>query len=124
MAEDHAINRSLAVTILQSAGYHVECAMNGAEAVKLAQEDRFDLILMDMQMPVMDGLEASREVRALGSAISQPRIVALTANVLASDRDTCLSAGMDDFIEKPFDLKRFLETVAKNLLTGESKKRN
>jgi signal transduction histidine kinase/DNA-binding response OmpR family regulator len=115
LAEDHEINRSLALTILESAGYNVECATNGVEAVGLARENRFDLILMDVHMPLMDGLEASRAVRALGDTVRQPRIVALTADALSDNRDECYGAGMNDFIEKPFELKRFLETVALNM---------
>ena len=115
LADDHEINRFVAARILESAGYCVEVARNGAEAVSLAREDRFDLILMDVQMPVMDGLEASRAVRALGDSMRQPRIVALTADVMANNRADCYAAGMDDFIEKPFDPERFLDTVGRNL---------
>jgi len=115
LAEDHEINRFLAVTLLESAGYAVEVAVNGVEAVSLARENRFDVILMDVHMPIMDGLEASRTVRALGGAVRQPRIVALTANALSSDRDECVAAGMDDFITKPLEPGRFLDTVAENM---------
>jgi CheY-like chemotaxis protein len=115
LAEDHEINRFLAVTLLQAAGYEVECAANGVEAVRLVQDSTFDLILMDVHMPLMDGLEASRAVRALGDAVRQPRIVALTADALSNDREKCLLAGMDDFIGKPFDPERFMDTVALNM---------
>jgi signal transduction histidine kinase/DNA-binding response OmpR family regulator len=115
VADDHEVNRFVAVRILESAGYSVVVARNGAEAVSLAQETRFDLILMDVQMPVMDGLEAARKLRALGDNTHQPRIVALTADVMANNRADCAAAGMDDFIEKPFDPERFLETIALNL---------
>ena len=115
LADDHEINRFLAITLLSSAGYSVEVAANGLEALGLARENRFDLILMDVQMPLMDGLDASRAVRASGNEVRQPRIVALTADVLASNREECLLAGIDDFIEKPFDPERFLDTVALNI---------
>jgi signal transduction histidine kinase/CheY-like chemotaxis protein len=120
LADDHEINRFLATTILNTAGYSVEVAVNGIEAVSLAREGRFDLILMDVQMPLMDGLEASRAVRALGDQVRQPRIVAMTADVLASNREDCVLAGMDDFIEKPFDPERFLEKVALNIAAPRS----
>jgi signal transduction histidine kinase/CheY-like chemotaxis protein len=115
LAEDHDINRFLALTILESAGYTVECAVNGDEAVTLAGQNRFDVILMDMHMPLVDGLEAARAVRALGQTIRQPRIVALTANAMPEDREACLLAGMDDFVAKPFDPEQLLKTVAANL---------
>ncbi len=121
LAEDHEINRFLATTLLHSAGYEVECAANGVEAVRLARETAFDLILMDVHMPLMDGLEAARAVRALGETVRQPRIVALTANAQSSDRDECFAAGMDDFITKPFDPERFLDTVALNMTASEPK---
>ncbi len=121
LAEDHEINRYLALTILHSAGYEVECATNGVEAVRLAHESAFDIILMDVHMPLMDGLEAARAVRALGASVRQPRIVALTANALSNDRDECFAAGMDDFVTKPFDPERFLQTVALNMTASGPK---
>jgi CheY-like chemotaxis protein len=90
---------------------------NGLEALRLARENIFGLILMDVHMPLMDGLEAARALRALGNAIAQPRIIALTANAMADDREECFLAGMDDFIAKPFDPDRFLHTVSLNFTT-------
>lgn len=89
---------------------------NGADAVKALQEKSYDLVLMDVNMPVMDGLEATRHIRAEIAADQQPWIVAITANVSEEDQQTCREAGMNDFIEKPFSkaaFQRVLETVRK-----------
>ena len=92
----------------------MEIAENGAEAVEMARGGTFDLVLMDMQMPVMDGLEATRQIRALGSAGALP-IVALTANAMKSDLEACLAAGMNDYVAKPIDRASLLAVLARNL---------
>ena len=115
LAEDHEINRQLAMTILEQAGYSVECATNGLEALAAARRGGFDLVLMDVQMPQMDGLESTRSIRASAGDLADIPIIALTANVMRSDREECLAAGMDDFIGKPIDAKAFLATVARTL---------
>lgn len=103
LAEDNQINAVLATTLLRRAGHKVDVAGNGAEAVKAAANGGYDLIFMDMHMPEMDGLEASRRIRALGTPAAEAPIVALTANAMASDRQKCLAAGMNDFLSKPFE---------------------
>jgi two-component system sensor histidine kinase/response regulator len=108
------------VTLLEEAGYSVECVVNGQEAVIAAQRSAFDLILMDVQMPVMDGLEATRAIRALTGPASQIPIVALTANAMLSDRVVCLEAGMVDFVVKPLDPDAFLTTVTKVLARAQT----
>ena len=111
LAEDNQINAVLATTLLRRAGHKVDVAANGVEAVAAAQSGGYDLIFMDMHMPEMDGLEASRRIRALGPPAGAAPIVALTANAMAADRQKCLSAGMNDFLSKPFepdDLDRML----------------
>jgi PAS domain S-box-containing protein len=113
LAEDNAINVLLATTLLETAGYTVESAVNGADAVAAAGRGRFDLILMDVHMPVMDGLEATRTIRALPGVAGTVPIVAMTANAMASDREACLAAGMNDFVSKPFDPEAFLTVVAR-----------
>jgi CheY-like chemotaxis protein len=115
LAEDNAINVRLARTILEAVGYAVEVVGNGTEAVAAAMRTQFDLILMDVQMPVMDGLEASRRIRALDGKTGSMPIVAMTANAMMSDRDECLAAGMDDFISKPFELDALLAVVGRNV---------
>jgi len=99
LAEDNAVNRKVAEAILQHAGHKVRSVGDGRQAVEAAAEDRFDLILMDMQMPEMDGLEAARKLRQAGCSLP---IVALTANALHEDRERCREAGMDGYVPKPF----------------------
>ncbi len=111
LAEDNQINAVLATTLLRRAGHKVDVAENGVEAVAAAETGAYDLIFMDMHMPAMDGLEASRRIRALNGPVSETPIVALTANAMAADRQKCLAAGMNDFLSKPFepaDLARML----------------
>jgi len=103
VAEDNPTNRLLAVAALTRMGVSADTANDGQEALARAQVGDYDLILMDMQMPVMDGLDATRAIRALALP-RPPRIVALTANAFATDRERCLAAGMDDFLAKPLDL--------------------
>ena len=99
LAEDNPVNREVAVALLRHAGLEVDCAQDGAEAVARAGEAPYDLILMDVQMPVMDGLEATRTLRENGG-ITVP-IIGMTANVLKEDREACLAAGMNDHLPKP-----------------------
>jgi len=102
LVEDNEINQHVASEILRDAGLEVEIAENGLVGVAMAQRTRYDLVLMDMQMPVMDGLTATRELRKT-LAPGELRIVAMTANAMDRDRQACLSAGMDDFVPKPID---------------------
>lgn len=99
LVEDNPINARIALRLLEKMGKGVEWAKDGAEAVAAAENETFDLVLMDLQMPVMDGLEATRRIRAL--PIEQPFIVALTANSTEKDRAACFEAGMDAFVAKP-----------------------
>ncbi len=115
LAEDNEINTLLACTLLEEAGYSVEAVINGAFAVAAVKERAFDLILMDVQMPVMDGLAATRAIRALDGAAARTPIVAMTANAMRSDQDACLEAGMDDFVSKPIDPEGFLKVVGRVL---------
>jgi PAS domain S-box-containing protein len=113
LAEDNEINTLLACTVLEEAGYSVECVVNGEEAVAAVQARAFDLVIMDVQMPKMDGLQATRAIRALPTARAQTPILAMTANAMRSDREMCLEAGMDDFVSKPIDAEAFLRTVSR-----------
>ncbi|HEX7759467.1 MAG TPA: response regulator [Caulobacteraceae bacterium] len=113
LAEDNEINTLLACTVLEEAGYSVECVVNGEDAVAAVRERAFDLVVMDVQMPKMDGLQAARAIRALPGPNSQTPILAMTANAMRSDREACLAAGMDDFVSKPIDAEAFLRTVSR-----------
>lgn len=101
VVEDSDINRKLAIGMLRKFGYAPDVAQDGAEAVEMVRHQRYDLVFMDLQMPVMDGLEATRHIVAMQPANRRPRIVAMTANALPADRQRCLDAGMDDYIAKP-----------------------
>jgi signal transduction histidine kinase/CheY-like chemotaxis protein len=101
VAEDNPINQQVARRMLQQFGYQSDVVGNGQEAVNVLEKQRYDLCLMDVQMPVMDGLEATRQIRSLLTPDQRPYIAAMTANALKEDRALCLNAGMDDYISKP-----------------------
>ncbi len=101
LAEDNSVNQRVGVLMLERMGYVADVAGNGIEALEALRRQPYDLILMDVQMPGMDGLEATRRIRAELPAERQPRIVAVTANVLREQRQACLAAGMDDLLQKP-----------------------
>ncbi len=110
LVEDHAINQKLAITLLERWGHRVEVADNGQIAVEMVARQQFDVILMDMMMPVMDGLEATRRIREMESGRHTP-IIAMTANAMQSDRDHCLAAGMDDYISKPINAQELQQML-------------
>jgi signal transduction histidine kinase/DNA-binding NarL/FixJ family response regulator len=118
VAEDVELNREILKHALTKDGHEVTFAENGAEAVELVQREPFDLVLMDVQMPVMDGVEATRRIRNLGASISGIPIFALTANVMASEREKYLAAGMNDCLLKPIDWKRLRSAIAGVPVTG------
>jgi CheY-like chemotaxis protein len=101
VAEDNLVNQKVAIRLLERLGYRPNVVSNGLEAVEAVRRQDYDLVLMDIQMPEMDGLEAARCIVSSGR---HPHLIALTANVLNDDREECLEAGMDDFLEKPLDL--------------------
>jgi CheY-like chemotaxis protein/HPt (histidine-containing phosphotransfer) domain-containing protein len=111
VTDDNDINRLLALTILENFGAHITEAKNGLEAVELTKTNNFDLVLMDVQMPIMDGLEATKLIRK--SIDKKLPIIALTAFALKGDNQKCFDAGMNDYLSKPFEEKQLLEIVSK-----------
>jgi CheY-like chemotaxis protein len=101
LAEDNLVNQKLAMRLLSQMGYRADLASNGVEAVESVARQTYDVVLMDVQMPEMDGLEAARRITAQHKRDDRPRIVAMTANAMQGDREMCLEAGMDDYIAKP-----------------------
>jgi GAF domain-containing protein/CheY-like chemotaxis protein len=112
LAEDNVVNQKLALRILQQMGYRADLASNGLEAVESVERQTYDVVLMDVQMPEMDGLEATREICKRWTPQQRPRIVAMTANAMQGDRDLCLAAGMDDYLTKPIRVERLMEALA------------
>ncbi|MFY7905945.1 MAG: response regulator, partial [Burkholderiaceae bacterium] len=111
VAEDHPINQKLIITMLERLGCQVDLVENGREAVNAVRDRAYALVLMDMQMPEMDGLSATRLIRELGNSNARVPIVALTANAMQSDREACLQAGMNDFLAKPFKTHELVACV-------------
>ena len=111
LAEDNAVNQKVAVALLRRMGYHPDVVANGLEVLTAVRRQTYDVILMDVQMPEMDGIEASRRIIEEFDARRRPRLIALTANVFKSDQDVCLAAGMDGFLGKPLDLTQLREML-------------
>ena len=120
LAEDHIVNQKLALTLLGRMGYTVDLAENGRAAVEAAATRNYALILMDMQMPEMDGLEATRLIRAQAGPNQSTYIIALTANAMQSDKDACSAAGMNDFLSKPFNRESLAQCIIKALASTGS----
>jgi CheY-like chemotaxis protein len=112
LADDNPVNSKIASTMLEKAGHRIDIVADGSAAIQAVLDKAYDLVLMDVQMPVMDGLEATRRIRAMtrpgGSHLP---IVAVTANAMTGDDRQCLDAGMDDYVTKPIDRARLLSKV-------------
>jgi PAS domain S-box-containing protein len=120
LAEDNAINAAVARGILEKRGHSISLATNGREAVEASAEQAFDLVLMDVQMPEMDGFEATRRIREIELPTGRHTpIVAMTAHAMAGDRERCLAAGMDDYLSKPLD-KAALLTLIDRICAGRN----
>jgi len=119
LAEDNVVNQKLALRLLQQMGYRADLASNGVEAIESVQRQTYDVVLMDVQMPEMDGLEASKAIAARWGARERPRIVAMTANAMQGDRDLCIAAGMDDYVTKPIRVDALVEALTRVAARGE-----
>ena len=113
LAEDNAINQKLAVNLLQKSGYSVDVVDNGKMAVEAMLNQAYTLVLMDVQMPEMDGFEATQEFRIKDTAGKKTPIIAMTAHAMKGDRERCLAAGMDDYLSKPLEPREFYQTLNK-----------
>jgi len=113
IAEDNEVNQKVARRLLERLGYSADVANNGREALARLEDTVYDLVLMDVQMPEMDGLEASRAICARWPVGERPRIVAMTAEAMLGDREKCLAAGMDDYLVKPVMLEQLRDALAK-----------
>ena len=113
IVEDNPVNRLLAVKILGQVGFTADVAVDGLEAVEFVNKMPYDLIFMDLQMPVMDGYEVMRKIRA-NLAISQPRIIVISANVQPQDVSNSYNAGADGFLPKPIDRKALVDIINAN----------
>ena len=111
LAEDNKVNQMVAKRMLQRMGYRADTAGNGVEALQALERQDYDVILMDVQMPEMDGVTATKEIRKRFKSSQQPRIIAMTANALKGDREFFLDQGMDDYISKPVVLERLIEAL-------------
>jgi CheY-like chemotaxis protein/anti-sigma regulatory factor (Ser/Thr protein kinase) len=109
--DDDAVGRQLVQTILRGGGYQVQVVDSGQAAVEAVEQARYDLILMDLRLPGMDGLETTRRIRALEQPGAHVPILALTAHALAEERDRCFGAGMDDFVTKPIEAESLIGVV-------------
>jgi len=120
LVEDSITNRKVIEASLERLELEVECAVNGVEAVEMAAQQYYDLILMDIAMPKMSGLEATREIRSGEGKSRSSKIIAITANAFEEDKENCIAAGMDDFISKPINIAHFRGLASRWLLAGQS----
>jgi CheY-like chemotaxis protein len=113
LAEDNVVNQKLAMRLLGQMGYRADLASNGIEAVESVERQTYDVVLMDVQMPEMDGLQATQAIAARWPSGRRPRIVAMTANAMQGDREACLAAGMDDYITKPIRVEALVDALTR-----------
>ncbi len=111
LAEDNRVNQKFAVLLLKKLGYQADVVSNGAEVLKALHSQSYDVVFMDVEMPEMDGLTATRQIREQWAAGERPRIIALTAYARRGDREQCLAAGMDDYMTKPIELPKLLQAL-------------
>jgi CheY-like chemotaxis protein len=114
VAEDNVVNQKLALRLLSKMGYRADVAANGLEVLQAVERQPYDVILMDVQMPEMDGLEATRQLCARLAPQQRPRIIAMTANAMQGDQEACLAAGMDDYISKPVRIEELVRALSRS----------
>ncbi len=114
LAEDNVVNQKVALRILGQLGYRADLAANGLEAIDAVGRQAYDVVLMDVQMPELDGFEASREINRRWSRDQRPRIVAMTANAMQGDRELCVAAGMDDYVAKPIRVEELVAAIERS----------
>jgi len=112
LAEDNQTNQKLALLLLERLGYRADVVENGREVLEALRHHEYDTVLMDVQMPELDGIEATRLIRGEFSPERQPHIIAVTANAMRKDRDVCVAAGMNDYISKPIEIREVVESLA------------
>ena len=113
LAEDNAVNQRVAQLFLHKLGYRPDIVANGMEAVAAVERQVYDVVFMDVQMPEMDGLQATERICANASSGPRPRIIAMTAHALAEDKTRCMNAGMDEYIHKPINLRTMAEVLVR-----------
>jgi CheY-like chemotaxis protein len=113
LAEDNEVNRRLALRLLDKLGYKSEVVVNGLEALAELRPRTYDIVLTDVEMPEMDGLEAARRIHREWTAAERPRIIAMMANAMQGDHEACLAAGMDDDVSKPVDLEALAQVLSR-----------
>ncbi len=114
LVEDNEISRKVIFTILKRLGYFPDTAENGLQALKVMESQRYDLILMDMMMPELDGIKTTIAIRACWPPDEQPYIIAITASALLHDMKSCIKAGMNDYLNKPFSLEELQVALIKS----------
>jgi CheY-like chemotaxis protein len=106
LVEDNVVNQKVAIKVLARMGYSADVVDNGLKAIATLQSSLYDLVFMDIQMPEMDGITATKEIRKLSQSLNSPYIIAMTANAMIGDREICLNAGMNDYISKPISIDK------------------
>ncbi len=119
LVEDDQVNQAVAVTMLEKVGYQVDTASNGVKAIQAVRTAAYDMVLMDLAMPEMDGIEATVQIRRLPGQLGQIPIIAMTASALPENRDRCLAAGMNDYLTKPIDRARMLAVIDRGLSAAQ-----
>jgi CheY-like chemotaxis protein len=115
LAEDNESNRKVTMKMLERLGYRADAVLNGREAIQALERQQYDLVLMDVVMPRMSGIDATKEIRRRFPASRQPKIIALTAYVVQNSREICLESGMDDYLGKPVQMNELKSMICSHL---------